>query len=173
VLAVELDPDWARRLLDRFAAADGVFVVQGDALRFPLPGEPFRVVANVPFKRTTDVLHRLLDDPQSGLVRADLVVQTEVARKRARDSGTVLSVSWAPWFEIRAGKRIPPSAFRPAPRVGAVVLTIRRREPLLDPADREAFAIFVRREFEQDSKRAARRQLDAWISGFRKPRTLP
>ena len=43
VIAVELDPALARRLLGRWP---NVSVVEGDATRFRLPREPFRVVAN-------------------------------------------------------------------------------------------------------------------------------
>jgi 23S rRNA (adenine-N6)-dimethyltransferase len=173
VLAIELDPDWVRRLLDRFAGDDGVFVVQGDALAFPLPTEPFRVVSNLPFNRTTASLRRLLD-PESSLVRADLVVQAEVAHKRARETGTALSVAWAPWFEMSAGRPLPPQAFRPVPRVGAAVLRVdRRREPLLDPAESRHFSAFVRHEFARDSRRAARRSLHDWLGRFRKASPLP
>ena len=173
VLAVELDRDWARRLLDRFEDAEHVFVVRGDALAFPLPAEPFRVVANVPFNRTTDFLHYLCDEPNN-LVRADLIVQEEVARKRALNRGTVLTLSWAPWFEFGLGQRLPREAFRPVPRIRAAVLRVQRRpSPLLDPADRAAFCALVRREFERRSAQAARRSLDEWIRRFRKGPPLP
>lgn len=168
VVAVELDPDWTRRLLERFGQNDGVFVVQGDALAFPLPNEPFRVVANLPFNRTTESLRRLLD-PESALRRADLVVQAEVARKRARESGTALGVGWAPWFTFRLGRALPAEAFRPVPRVGAAVLSVeRRREPLLDPSESRRFAAFVRYEFRRNSRVAAAHSLEAWLRGFRK-----
>src|SRR6185295_9279701 len=60
VVAVELDPAWVCRLAGRWPNVD---VVQGDALELELPREPFPVVANIPFDRTTDILRRLLDDP--------------------------------------------------------------------------------------------------------------
>jgi 23S rRNA (adenine-N6)-dimethyltransferase len=168
VLAIELDPDCARRLLERFDRDERVFVVQGDAFAFPLPGEPFRVVANLPFNRTTAALRRLLE-PGSAFVRADLVVQAQVARKRSRETGTALGVSWAPWFTFRLGRTLPPQAFRPVPRVGAAVLRIeRRREPLLDPAESRRFAAYVRYEFKRTSQAAAGRSLEAWLRGFRK-----
>jgi 23S rRNA (adenine-N6)-dimethyltransferase len=174
VLAVELDRDWARRLLDRFEDAANVFVVRGDALAFPLPAEPFRVVANLPFNRTTDFLHRLLDNPASALMEADLIVQAEVARKRARNQGTVLTVSWAPWFEFSVGERVPPQAFRPVPRTRAAVLRVRRRpSPLLDPSEREKFAVFVRTQFERKSAESARRSADEWVRRFRARAPLP
>jgi len=174
VLAVELDRDWARRLLDRFEDADNVFVARGDALLFPLPAEPFRVVANLPFSRTTAFLHCLLDDPTSPLREADLIVQDEVARKRARNRGTVLTVSWAPWFEFSLGERVPPHAFRPVPRTRASVLRVRRRpSQLLDPSERDEFAAFVRAEFERQSAESAGRSAEEWVKRFRGRCPLP
>ena len=168
VLAVELDPDWARRLLDRFAHAPRVIVAHGDALLFPLPGEPFRVIGNLPFNRTTALLHYLLDDPSSALRGADLVVQEEVARKRARNGGTLLTVSWAPWFEFSLGRTIPAQAFRPVPRVRAAVLQVRRRRPsLLAYAERLAFVSFVRDRFVRESAQATSRGVEEWIRLFR------
>ena len=162
---MELDPVLAVRLVERFARDDHVFVVQADALRFPLPAEPFRVVANVPFNRTTAILRRLLDEPTVGFRGADLVVQLEVARKRARNSGTLLGVSWAPWFEFSLGRRLPSSAFRPAPRVDAAVVRVRRRPmPLLPPAERDAFVSFVAARFGR--ARLAKLDVRQWVALF-------
>ena len=69
VRAVEIESALVARLRRRFAAAPNVEVVGGDALLVPLPDEPFRVVANIPFNRTTAILRRLLDDPRVPLVR--------------------------------------------------------------------------------------------------------
>ena len=171
LVALEIDPLLASRLVERFADDDNVFVVQGDALRFPLPAEPFRVVANVPFNRTTAILRRLLDEPSGGLRRADLVVQYEVARKRARNRGTLLGASWAPWFEFALGRRLPAAAFRPVPRVDGAVLRIRRRpEPLLEHDERDAFVSFVEGRFAQ----AGYPDLDVqqWVELFRASRVL-
>jgi len=37
------------RLRERFAGSAFVDVIEADVLRLPLPREPFRVVANIPF----------------------------------------------------------------------------------------------------------------------------
>ena len=117
-------------------------------LAMPLPAEPFRVVANIPFGITTDILHRLLDG--SALARADLIVQAEVARKRGpRGRGTLLNACWEPWFEFGVGARIPAAAFRPRPRVDAAVLIVARRDPpLVDPGFRRDYTGFVTTAFE-------------------------
>lgn len=148
VLAVELDAALASGLRRRFAACDDVTVVEGDALRVALPREPFRVVANLPFNASTAILQRLLD-PTLSLQRADLVLQWEVARKRAGRPRSALSAAWAPWWRFRLGRRIPPEAFRPRPAVAAAVLvTERRRAPLLPPESFEEYGAFVRSLFD-------------------------
>ena len=52
------------------------------ACRGPEPA-PFRVMGSLPFGATTALLRHLFDEPDGGLRRADLIVQWEVARKRA------------------------------------------------------------------------------------------
>jgi 23S rRNA (adenine-N6)-dimethyltransferase len=149
VIAIERDPALARRLRARFGAGSAVTVVEADVLATPLPAEPFRVVANIPFGITTKILRRLLDDTDE-LTRADLIVQAEVARKRGTgDRGTLLNARWEPWFEFGTGMRIPAGAFRPRPRVDAAVLIVVRRDPpLLDPALRRDYTAFVTAAFE-------------------------
>lgn len=148
VVAVEIDPQWAERLRARVdqMARGRARVVHADFLSHPLPARPFRVFGSLPFARTTAILCRLLDDPRVPLARADLIVQWEVARKRAAvPPSTLLSTTWAPWWEFRLGPRIPAAAFRPVPAVDAAVLVVTRRDrPLLPPAMAERFAGFVR-----------------------------
>jgi len=146
VVAVELDPVLAARLRARAELREHVRVVHGDAVSVALPDRPFRAVGSLPFGRTTDALRRLLDDPRGRLVRADLVVQWEVARKRTAVPPTsLLSAQWAPWWEFTLACRIPAAAFAPVPRVDAgFVSVVRRARPLLPPAMAQPYARFVR-----------------------------
>jgi 23S rRNA (adenine-N6)-dimethyltransferase len=151
VVALERDPRWAeqlRREAHRRGAA-GVTVVCCDALRFRMPRRPFRAVGSLPFGATTALLHHLLDDRRSGLRQADLVVQWEVARKRAAlPPTTLLSTAWAPWWSFALGRRLPADAFRPVPSVDAGVLRVVRRDPPLLPDHMaDAYASFVRRQW--------------------------
>jgi 23S rRNA (adenine-N6)-dimethyltransferase len=166
VQAIEVDPVWAGRLRKRFAGCRRVEVIEGDAVRVPLPKESFRVVANVPFAVTTALLRRLLDDPRIPLQRADLVLQWEVAKKRTGRPRSSLSASWSPWWRFRLGRRLPRTAFHPRPAVDAGVLVVeRRRDPLLPLEAHEAFAHFVRELFAG----TLARELDAgaWAALFR------
>jgi 23S rRNA (adenine-N6)-dimethyltransferase len=142
VIAVELDPRLASLLRHRWT---NVEVVNADATTLTLPVEPFRVVANLPFARTTDILHRLLDDPGTPLARADLIVEWDVAVKRALPwPSSVNGVIWGAAYEFAAERRIPSISFEPRPAADAGLLVIRRRRRELVPRGRHsAYRQFV------------------------------
>jgi len=150
VVALEKDPHWAdslRREVERRGVDGAVRVVRCDALDYRFPRRPYRVIGSLPFGATTAILRHLLDDPDSFLVRADLIVQREVARKRAvLPPSTLLSTTWAPWWSFEVVRRIPAAAFRPVPSIDAAVLRVTRRDPALLPLSMAGpYASFVRR----------------------------
>lgn len=165
VIAHEIEPLLAMRLRERFGPRSAVLVVEGDAFAQPLPRVPFRAVSNVPFHATTDVLRLLLDNPRGSLQAAALIVQWEVARKRALGA-TLLGMGWAPWWELCLGRRIPATAFSPSPSVDAAILVVERRaEPLLPAAQAQAFRAFLRRSFGRSRRQ---RSLEEWLALFRR-----
>ncbi len=137
VWAVEIDPEWVGRLRSRFEAthpAPNVRVIGTDLRNLRMPRQPYRVVANPPFGLTTEVLAKLLDRPDRGPERADLIIQKEVAIRLSRQPATSLrAAAWAPWWEFTVGRTIRRDAFRPRPGVDAAVLTIVRRDPPVLP----------------------------------------
>jgi 23S rRNA (adenine-N6)-dimethyltransferase len=149
VIAIERDPVWARLLMRRVSElglSERVTVVEDDLLRVRLPDPPYRVIASPPFNLTTAILKALLDKPDRGPTRADLIVQWDVARKRcAMPPTTLVSTCWAPWWRFEIVKRIARGAFRPVPRVDAAWLSISKRtSPLLPPRMAAAYGEFVR-----------------------------
>jgi 23S rRNA (adenine-N6)-dimethyltransferase len=148
VWAVELDDALAEGLRRRFAATN-VTVIHADATRLRWPDEPFKVVANVPFDRTTAILRALLGDPSVPLITADLVVQWELAAKRtAVWPSTFAGVYWGAWYRFALVRRLPRCAFAPEPAVDAGVLRIERRaEPLVPARQHAAYRTFVKRGF--------------------------
>jgi 23S rRNA (adenine-N6)-dimethyltransferase len=131
VIAVELDARWAARLRGRWA---NVAVVEGDASCVALPREPFRVLANLPFSGATAILRHVLDDPHMPLLRADVIVEWPVALKRALPwPSTVNDVVWGAWYSTSLARRLPRTAFEPAPSVDAGVLVFERRAGPLVP----------------------------------------
>jgi 23S rRNA (adenine-N6)-dimethyltransferase len=115
VVAVELHPRRVAMLRERFP---GITVLHADATAIPLPGRPFRVVANPPYGISSSLLRTLLA-PGSRLVAADLVLQRAVARKHAAGA--------ARRFSFAVGLTLPRHAFLPPPHVDSAVLVVRRR----------------------------------------------
>lgn len=168
VTAVELDPRRAAAL--RRELAGRVRVEQADMLRFTLDGT-HHVLSNVPFAITTPLLRHLLGQRAWGT--AVLLLQWEVARKRAAVGGTtLLTAGWWPWFEFALAGRVPARAFRPVPSVDGGLLVVRRRpEPLLPAAERAAYQRRVREAFDRGRVGGRRpRDLDAqqWVAAFRR-----
>jgi 23S rRNA (adenine-N6)-dimethyltransferase len=127
VIAVELHPERARTLRERFAGAP-VTVVQADARDLRLPRRPFQVVANPPFSTTTALLKRIVAGG-SALTRADLVVPRHVARRwTAVDAPG--AQRWGRFFEARVGRALSPHAFRPIATQPVHCLQIRLRAPV-------------------------------------------
>jgi 23S rRNA (adenine-N6)-dimethyltransferase len=151
VVAIELDPVLAGGLRRRFARSGHVTVVEGDALLVAFPGEPHRVVGNVPFQITTALLRRVLDEPGSPCLAADLIVQDGLARKRcAMRPCTMLSLSWLPWWRLSIERILPAGSFEPRPSVDAALLAARRRaRPLLPVAQAGPYRALLRRAFDR------------------------
>ena len=139
VIAVELDPQLAAGLRRRFPR-----VIEGDARHVPLPRRPFKVVANLPFDSGTAILRRLLD-PGVALVSADVVLQWEVAAKRAAVwPSTRVGIEWSAWFELEVVRRLPRCCFAPPPDADAAVLkATRRSEPLVALRDIATYRRFL------------------------------
>ena len=140
--AIDIDEHRVRRLA---RTLPNVRVVHADALHHALDTPV--IVGNIPFHLTTPILRRLLGHPT--WMRAVLVTQWEVARKRAGVGGhTMMTAQSAPWFAFELHGRIPSWGFTPRPSVDGGILTIARRgSPLVPHADRRPYETFVRAVF--------------------------
>jgi 23S rRNA (adenine-N6)-dimethyltransferase len=165
VVAVEPDRRFAARL--RRACPEAV-VVQAAVPGIEWPEEPFRVVANLPFAAAAEICRSLLGNPLLPLRSADLIVEWDMAAKRARLwPSTVPGVVWGAWYELSVVRRLPPELFVPRPSAaGGVLRAMRRPAPLVDPSRAAAYERFVRRSFARNGRD---RDAHAWASCFRAP----
>lgn len=143
--AVEIDSRLARSLEKQLHPQ--IEVVHGDFLHHRLPETAHVLVGNLPFHQTTAMLRHILRAP--GWTHAVLIVQWEVARRRAGVGGaTMMTAQWSPWFTFELGQRVPARAFTPAPSVDGGLLTITRREtPLLSRRERKAYQAMAHQVF--------------------------
>lgn len=123
VIAVELHPERARRLRQRFGTA--VTVVQADARDLRLPRRPFSVVANPPFATSTGLLRRLVQ-PGSRLVTAHLVLPVHAVDRWSSPAAPGAG-RWAREYAAGRGRRVPRRAFTPPSPADARVLRVVRR----------------------------------------------
>ncbi|HEY8467468.1 MAG TPA: 23S ribosomal RNA methyltransferase Erm [Solirubrobacterales bacterium] len=158
VLAVEIDPAWARALRREAARWGDVRVVRRNALALRFPSEPFRVLASPPYGIATRIVRRLLAEGH-GLQEAALVLQAEAARRLAGVPSTGrFAALWAPWYSLEVGARVPRHSFRPVPSVDSAVLRITpRARPLLSPGAFAHYERFIARVFEGRGRTVAER----------------
>ncbi len=139
----------------------GVQVVEGDALRLDwntlLGGDPWVLVANLPYNVATPMVADLLDHVPA-IRRMLVMVQREVAERLAAGAGDeaygAVSVKVAYWATARVVGRVPPTVFHPVPNVESALVRIERRaEPVVGAdVDREWLFRLVAAGFGQRRK---------------------
>jgi len=164
VLAVELDTELAAHLRTQFPA-DRVTVMEQDVLHYDFAaasaaaGERLRVVGNLPYYITSQILLKLAASHQS-LDRAILMVQREVADRitagpGSRDYG-LLSVTVQMFGPAECLFTLPPSAFSPPPDVHSTVFRWRFAPRFVElGVEEDSFLRFVRKAFAQKRKTLA------------------
>jgi 16S rRNA (adenine1518-N6/adenine1519-N6)-dimethyltransferase len=155
VIAIEVDQVLVHYLQEKFRGGDNFAVVHGDVLKTDLAQwGPVQVAGNLPYYITSPIVDRVL---RLGtlLKNAVFLVQKEVAERMAAAPGSrdygYLSVSCQVMAEVRYLLTVPPSAFRPPPKVDSAVVQLTPRSTPLVP-DTEAFLAFASVCFRQKRK---------------------
>jgi len=160
VYALEFDRDLAEGLREELEGSN-VEVIQADALHFDFASlKPergaFKIVGNLPFNISVPLIFRLIEHP--GLCpELLLMVQKEVAdRITAAPGGKsygVLAVLCQMLADTELVLRVPPSAFRPAPKVHSALVRFRRLDQTRHPVpDWEFFKQVVKAALGQRRK---------------------
>jgi 16S rRNA (adenine1518-N6/adenine1519-N6)-dimethyltransferase len=173
LIAIELDRVLAAQLRMNFSLTPNVEIIEGDVLAIdfdtlfgPKPGstrpgmewkpEPVRVVANLPYFITSDILLRLFEYRRY-FDTILLMVQREVAdRLAARPGGSeygLLSATAQLYARVEKLFTLPPGAFSPPPKVQSSVvrLSIASRVENLRVPEQD-FVHFLRQSFGQKRK---------------------
>ncbi len=156
VVAVEFDPDLARKLPGQFPGKN-LTVVHEDILQFDLGALPagYKVVANVPYYITSKIIETLMTaENKPSLVV--ILVQKEVAQRVAARAGdmSILAVSAQVFAEAHLGVEVSREFFTPPPKVDSQVVVLRTREhPLVAPEDEKAFFRVVKAGFSAKRKK--------------------
>ena len=144
LIAVELDRVLAAQLRLRFGMFSNVEVIEADILSIdfdslfgPKPGlrrpgiefkpEPVKVIGNLPYYITSDILLRLFDYSKY-FETIVILVQREVADRIAAEPGSrdygLLSATAQLYARVEKLFTLPPGAFAPPPKVHSTVLRL-------------------------------------------------
>jgi 16S rRNA (adenine1518-N6/adenine1519-N6)-dimethyltransferase len=129
VIAVEIDRGFVRLLRTIYDPVPNVEIVHQDILNFEpalhTNGQPYKVVANLPYYLTSAALRHFLESPTPPTVLV-VMVQREVAERIIAPEGdlNLLAISVRVYGEPRVATRVPASAFFPQPSVESAVLRV-------------------------------------------------
>jgi 16S rRNA (adenine1518-N6/adenine1519-N6)-dimethyltransferase len=122
--AIEIDPQLAARLEERFAGR--VNIRNEDALEAQLPSRPYRAVGNLPYNAGTPILRRVVADPHCR--RAVFMLQKEVADRltaKPRDEQYGFLTLFVQLFaRARRLMTLEPHSFYPPPKVRSAVVVL-------------------------------------------------
>jgi len=154
VVAVEFDPKLARELPARVPAAN-LKVIYGDILKYDLSQLPtgYKVVANVPYYLTSNLVRTLLESPNPPSL-AVMLVQKEVAERMAAKPGamSILAVMAQFYAEPSLGVVVTADKFDPPPKVDSQVVILKHRGQPLFNVDTKQFFKVVKAGFGEKRK---------------------
>ena len=147
VLAVEVDRGLEPVLSDVLAGLDNAGVVYQDIMKADVPAlvheafgdAPWRVVANLPYYITADIVLRLINGPCRPESIA-VMVQREAAERMMSSPGTkqwcALAATVQSYGQVKVLADVSPDAFDPPPHVMSQFIMIERHaEPVVAPSD--------------------------------------
>ncbi len=148
VIAVEADRLLAEELKNK--TLENVQIIHGDFLKVSLPSFN-KIVSNLPFKISSPALFRLF---QVQWEKAVLILQKEFALRLAAEPGnrdySRLSVASSFYCKAKILQTLPPSFFRPRPKVSAAVVLLEKIKPPFEAP--EGFWEFVNKIFQHRKK---------------------
>ncbi len=167
VVALEIDEHLLPILRVVLEGHDNVTLLHADIMKTDLTalwqehfrGEPFYVVANLPYYITTPVLMMLLE-PSLPIAGITVMVQKEVAQRIAAHPGGkdygALSVAVQYRMAAQLAFEVPAALFSPPPKVDSAVVTLTRlAQPPVSPKDEAIFFRVVKSAFAMRRKTMA------------------
>lgn len=151
--AVEIDRDLCHKLRQKFKQ-ENFHLIEADLLEIPLPEEPHKVVANIPYNITGEILKKLLgtiEQPVNQFERIVLLVQKEIADRLVAKAGHkaygALSVKVQYLAECQFVCDVPAQSFYPPPKVNSAVVCLLPRPPVVPVADPKFLEMLIKMGF--------------------------
>jgi len=171
VCAYEIDHKLAERLYAEFNNSN-VRVHRQDFLTATLPkGAPYKVFANIPFNRTSEIVRKLAS-PHSALDEAWLVMEKGAAKRFAgQPRESLASLLLKPFFDMEIRYYFQREDFHPAPSVDVVLLRLKHKaEPDVPASQRRAYETFVGKHIGRLPRVSGEMLYVQWLCLFRRSR---
>ena len=137
VVSVEIDDRLLPELTERFKDRDNFTLVHSDIMKLKdseiesLVGRDFKVVANIPYYISTQLIMRFLESDLKAK-SVTVMVQKEVAERLTANPGDkeygVISVAVALWGRAKITRHVGRQMFFPVPDVDSAVVTVETDE---------------------------------------------
>ncbi len=156
LILIETDPRVIEDLKTRFPDAA---VIHSDILQFDWRSiqedAPLAVTGNLPYYITSPILFQLLECREM-LEQVVVMIQKEVAdrivaRPSTKDYG-ILSVQFQLFFQTERLFNVPPTVFRPRPKVESTVIRLKPAPPLETEVDEQTLRRLIRDAFARRRK---------------------
>ncbi len=129
VIAIEFDESLLGHLRAKYAHQPNFQLVHGDVLNYDFSQLPkdYKIVANIPYYLTSQLL-RILSDMPNKPISADLLMQKEVTERVCSNPPdmSILAVAMQIEYSATAGLFVAAKMFTPPPKVDSLVLHVER-----------------------------------------------
>lgn len=161
LIAVELDRDMIPWLKAAVLSCPNAEIVQGDILRLSLseltaPFDSFHIVANLPYHITSQLMTKVLNQPDLPILSMHFMLQKESAEKLCARPGEEgygplpIKTQW--YFEPAIRKTYPPAVFTPPPKVDSAFISLYRRTQSIADIDEKMLFRVITGVFAQKRK---------------------
>ncbi len=161
VIALEYDTELITHLHNKYDTRPSteIIIQEGDIRRFDLNKMPpgYKIVANIPYYLTANVLRMLTETDHKPAV-AVILVQKEVAERVAAKPGymSALSAIVQLYYLVSLGLVVPSGMFTPSPKVDSQLLVLQwRPRPLFKDVSQRQFIQLIKLGFAQPRKTLA------------------
>lgn len=166
VIAVELDQaavNILKRNILNVHKFENVEIIHGDYLKIQPPAKPYKIVSNIPFSISSEIVSSFFNSKNSP-ESAYLIVQKQFGQKLVSTEvgkfTSALGMTIGAEYSVRVIKRLNKTDFKPQPAVDTVCIELKKRKhSLVDPNQLNKYRDYTEKCF-SDQKFMSKQRLD-------------
>ena len=146
LIAIENDKSLLCILKNKFANNSNVKIIDCDFRGYTIPKRNFKVVSNIPFGITSNILKSLMFDSVEYFIGGSLIMQLESVQKLFSEKVfNPYIVFYHTFYDLKLMYEISQDSFLPPPKVKSALLRIERKKLPIGFELKEQYLIFLTR----------------------------